>query len=143
MKGLAMKKLCLPICIVLLLVSLTVPVSAAVKDEAELLYNNIRVIVVGLGIDESTGIASSSGSVEAYYMVPVEVCAQLQVYKDGQWKTLMSWSNSGTGAAYAGGQYVVEPGYNYRTRVTGSICNDLGIPIESEVGTKEVYYPAS
>ena len=122
---------------------IAIPVSAAVKDEAELLYNNIRMIVVGLEINESIDIAISDGSVSAYHQVPVEVLVQLQMYKDGQWKTLMSWSNPGTGAAGAGGQYVVEPGYNYRTRVTGYICNDLGIPIESETKTKEVYYPAS
>lgn len=132
------------ICLIILLVSLvTTPVFAAERDNVQPLYNNIATIVVGLGINESTGIAISDGSVDAYYDVPVEVLVQLQMYKDGQWKTVMSWSNSGTGAAYAGGQWTVESGYNYRTRVTGSICNDWGIPIESETETKEVYYPAS
>ena len=138
-----MKKISLIVLTVLVVIFTITPVFAAVGDSIQPLYNSISSIHVGLGIDENTDIATSGGSVDAYYDVPVEVCTQLQVYKNGQWKTLMSWSNSGIGHAYAGGQYVVEPGYNYRTRVTGSTCNDLGIPVESEVATKEVYYPAS
>ena len=138
-----MKRTCTIIFTIVVVLLMITPVYAAEGNTVQPLYNNISSITVGLAIDESTDIASASGSVSAYYQVPVEVLVQLQVYKNGQWKTLMSWSNSGTGAAYAGGQYVVEPGYNYRTRVTGSICNDLGIPIESETETKEVYYPAS
>ena len=122
---------------------MVIPVLAAEADTVQPLYNNISSITVGLRIDESTCVAYSTGAVDAYYQVPVEVLVQLQVYKDGQWKTLMSWSNPGLGTISAGGQYVVDPGYNYRTRVTGSICNDWGIPIESETETKEVYYPAS
>ena len=128
---------------VLIFALLTVPVRAAEEDPVQPLYNNISSIVVGLNIDEDTGIAHCTGSVDAYYDVPVEVLVQLQVYQNGQWKTLMSWSNAGIGAILTGGYYGVESGYTYRTKVTGSICNDLGIPIESEVGTKVVYYPAS
>ena len=119
------------------------PVFAEESNTAQPRYNNISTIVVGLRIDEDEGVAYCTGSVSAYYQVPVEVLVQLQVYKGGQWKTLMSWSAPGTGAIGSGGQFAVEPGYNYRTRVTGYICNDLGIPVESETETKEVYYPAS
>lgn len=125
------------------IISMVVPAFAAAGNTIQPLYQNISSIYVGLAIDESAGTASSSGSVIAYYEVPVEVLVQLQVYKNGQWKTLMSWSNPGIGSISAGGYWTVEAGYNYRTRVTGYICNDLGIPIESEVGTKEVYYPAT
>lgn len=138
-----MKKTISVIVLILTIMGMSLTVFAAEGDTIQPLYHSISSIYVGLTIDENSGIASSSGSVDAYYLVPVEVLVQLQVYKDGQWKTLMSWSNPGTGFAGAGGQYTVEPGYNYRTRVTGSICNDLGIPIESETETKEVYYPAS
>ena len=132
------------ICVITLLVGLMImPVFAAQGDQALPLYNNIATIIVGLEIDQDAGIAISDGAVSAYYQVPVEVLVQLQVYKNGQWKTLMSWSNPNIGYAYAGGQWAVESGYNYRTRVTGYICNDLGIPIESETETKEVYYPAT
>ena len=139
-----MKRISLVLLVLVLLMNLSIiPAFAAERDDVQPLYNNIATIVVGLEINKNTGIAISDGAVDAYYQVPVEVLVQLQMYKNGQWKTVMSWSNSGIGTAYAGGQYVVEPGYNYRTRVTGSICNDFGIPVESEVGTKDVYYPAS
>ena len=138
-----MKKIIVSIVLVLMILGMTVPVLAAEGNTMQPLYHSISSIYVGLSIDENAGIASPSGSVNAYYDVPVEVLVQFQVYKDGQWKTLMSWSNPGIGYAGVSGQYTVTPGYNYRTRVTGYVCNDLGIPIESEVGTKEVYYPAS
>lgn len=138
-----MKKAYSLVCVGVLLLLCIIPVNAAVKDEAELQYNNIRSIIVGLDINKNTGVATADGAVDSYYQVPVEVLVQLQVYKNGTWQTLRSWSNSGTGDAYAYGQYTVESGYNYRTRVTGSICNDWGIPIESETETKEVYYPVS
>ncbi len=139
-----MKRSSFVLLLLALLMNLSIiPAFAAERDDVQPLYNNIATIIVGLEINKNTGVAISDGAVDAYYQVPVEVLVQLQMYKNGQWKTVMSWSNSGTGAAYAGGQWTVESGYNYRTRVTGSICNDLGIPIESEVGTKEVYYPAS
>lgn len=138
-----MKRITLFIVLIAVFIGMAVPVFAAQGDTLQPLYHSISSLQVGIDIDESTGIAYAGGSVNAYYQVPVEICTQLQVYKNGQWKTLMSWSNSGTGIAYAGGEWPVESGYNYRTRVTGSVCNDLGIPIESEVGTREVYYPAS
>lgn len=138
-----MKKVVLAIVLTLLMAGTVMSVLAAEGNTVQPLYHSISTIDVGLGIDQSTGIATVGGAVDAYYQVPVEVLTQLQVYKDGQWKTLMSWSNPGIGAAFAGGQYTVTPGYNYRTRVTGYICNDLGIPIESETETKEVYYPAA
>ena len=138
-----MKKRLLVILLALAVIRMAMPVFAAEGNTVQPLYHSISSIQVGLSINESTCVATSSGGVDAYYQVPVEVLVQLQVYKNGQWKTLMSWSCPGIGAADTGGQWTVEPGYNYRTRVTGYICNDLGIPIESEVGTKEVYYPAT
>ena len=138
-----MKRTSLIIVLITMVIGMAVPVFAAQGDTVQPLYYSISSIDVGLDINKSTDIATAGGSVSAYYQVPVEVLTQLQVYKNGQWKTLMSWSNPGVGAAFAGGQYTVEPGYNYRTRVTGYICNDLGIPVESETETREVFYPAS
>ena len=127
----------------LAVIGMAMPVFAAEGNTIQPLYHSISSIQVGLDINRNTGIAISDGAVNAYYQVPVEILVQLQVYKNGSWQTLRSWSDSGIGIASAYGEYTVTPGYNYRTKVTGSICNDLGIPIESETGTKEVYYPAS
>lgn len=138
-----MKKTILIILAILTLSMCVMPALAAEGNTVQPLYNNISSIIVGLDIDKSAGSAYAGGAVSAYYQVPVEVLVQLQIYKNGIWQTLRSWSNSGTGDAYAGGYYTVESGYNYRTKVTGSICNDLGIPIESESEVKEVYYPAT
>ena len=138
-----MRKIGVFLLITFVVVSMIVSVHAADSDHIQPLYNNISSIVVGLRIDANTDTAYCTGAVNAYYQVPVEVLAQLQVYKNGQWKTLMTWSSSGIGNSSTGGQWPVEPGYNYRTRVTGYICNDLGIPVESETETKEVFYPAS
>ena len=138
-----MKRTASIIIMVVAIMGMVVTAFAAQENTVQPLYNNISSLRVGLDINNSTGIALADGSVDAYYQVPVEVLVQLQVYKDGQWKTLMTWSTADIGYAYACGQWTVESGYNYRTRVTGYICNDLGIPVESEVGTREVYYPAS
>ena len=138
-----MKRILSACLVILMITAMIIPVFSAEKENVQPLYNNIAGITVGLRIDESTGTAYASGSVDAYYHVPVEVLVQLQVYKDGQWKTLMTWSDADVGIAAASGQWAVESGYNYRARVTGYICNDLGIPVESETETREQFYPAS
>ena len=131
------------IILIVVLFATAIPCVSAAGSNIQPLYNNIESIVVGLGIDEENGLAYCAGEVEAYYNVPVEVLVQLQVYKNGTWKTLMSWSDTGTGYAQVDQIYSVDSGYNYKVKVTGYICNDLGLPIESETEEKEFYYPAT
>lgn len=138
-----MKKTILRMLVFVCCLTLAFPANAAVKDEADLLYENINSIGVGFDIDKTNGNAYCAGYVQAYYSVPVEVLVQLQVYKNNSWKTLMSWSSTGTRYASTDHYYSVDSGYNYKVKVTGYICNDLGIPIESEVIEKTIYYPAS
>lgn len=126
-----------------LLITQSIVVYASSSNELIPMYDNIASIGTGLTINTNTGVALCSGEVDSYYEVPVEVLVQLQVYKNNAWKTLMSWSDTGTGYAYIDRYYTVDEGYEYKVKVTGYICNDLGIPIESEVAEKTVYYPAS
>lgn len=112
--------------VLVFLVSLTAPVSAATKDEEELMYTHISSVYACLTIDETLGIATCTGSVNAKNIVPAKVTVRLQRYQDGSWQTIKSWSETGTAVASSTNYYAIYRGYSYRVYVSGFVYSSEG-----------------
>lgn len=134
-----MKKVISTILAVMTLCALAVPASAAVVDPIEPQYDHTSSLYAVISIDEN-GLATCGGDVTAKKWTPVKVVVQLQQLKDGEWKTLESWSNTGTFCTEQTGYLYVWKGYYYRTKVTGFIYDENGRIIESASGTDQQYY---
>lgn len=135
-----MKRFLLFTITLLIFVSSVLPASAAVKDEVELLYTHINSVSAGLSIDETWGIATCSGGVDAKKILPVKVTVNLQVYKDGYWQTLKTWSETGTATANTSFSYAIASGYKYRTYTIGYVYNSEGVILESASAIQAVNY---
>ena len=134
-----MKRITSLILTALLLFSMAIPASAAVKDEAQLLYDNINAVSADLSIS-SLGIATCFGSVTAKDLYTVLVEVRLQMKEDGAWHTVKTFSSTGTMDAACTGYYAVYSGYQYRVYVTGYVYNSSGTIIESASCTYAVNY---
>lgn len=135
-----MKKVLSAILVIMTLCVLVTPASAATIDPIDPQYDHISSIYALIHIDESSGLATCGGEVNAKMMTPVKVVVQLQQYKDGKWKTLETWSNTGMCFAEETGFLYVLKGYTYRTKVTGFIYDENENIIESASGTDQQYY---
>lgn len=94
-------------------------------------YTLTNIISASLGI--SGGIATCSGQTSAiYFGSSCSVSARLQKQQtNGTWKTIKTWSSSGTNHASAGGTHTVSSG-SYRVKATATITYNG----ESETATK-------
>lgn len=122
-----MKKVLAIVFIILVLVSSTASASAATKDAAELMYTYINSVGASLTIDETLGIATCSGRVNAKSIVPVKVTVRLQRYQDGSWKNVETWSETGTAGVTCTKYYAIYSGYSYRVYVTGYVYDSEGV----------------
>lgn len=127
--------------VVIILGSLVVPVAAATADEIMPLYTYVNSVYARLQINESTGIATCVGSVNAKSILPVKVIVRLQRYQDGAWWTVKSWSETGTATVACTNYYAIYSGYDYRVYVTGYVYNDEGVLQESASAIHNVSYP--
>lgn len=134
-----MKKIISIILAVLTVCVLATPALAAAKDPVDPQYQHITSLYATINID-STGLATCSGAIRAREVTPVEIVVQLQQYKDGIWRTLQTWTNSGSFYASEVGYYYVMKGYTYRTKVTGFIYDANGMIIESASGSHQKTY---
>lgn len=142
-----MKKIRCAIVIALALCLVIIPVDAlaatedSFTDVIEPRFTAINSIYSLLQIDESAGIATCVGEMQAKEMVPVEVVVQLQRLENGVWNTLQSWSNTGTFYATKAGSYAIARGYTYRTKTIAFVYDNDGNIVESGSGTHQVDYP--
>ena len=122
-----MKKLLCTLLSVLFLVTFMAPgLCLAVGDDSDdapenpMRYSLTSSISAGLSISGST--AHATGNISAKYTTAnCSIKVKLQKKgSDGVWRTLKSWSSSGTWSASAGGDYSVTPG-SYRTCVTATV----------------------
>ena len=111
--------------------SLTIPASAAIIDDVEPMYTHISRVYASLTIDESLGIATCTGSVNAKTITPAKVIVRLQSYQNGAWLTVKSWSSTGTAVASSTNSYAIYKGYSYRVYVTGYVYDSEGVIQES------------
>ncbi len=129
------------ICLTIVPIEASAVVEKPVTDEIEPQFITINTIYALLQIDESNGIATCVGEVQARDMVPVEVVVQLQQLKNGMWDTLYTWSNTGTLYATKAGSYAIARGYTYRTKTIAFVYDNDDNIIESGSATHQVDYP--
>lgn len=134
-----MKKVISITLVFLLALSMVCPVHATVTPR----YTYVDSIWACLSIDTTTGVATCEGEIAAKAGYPVKVVVYLQVYRDGRWATLKTWSAEGTYSAYAVGSYEVESGYTYRAYVAGYVNYVSGAPMETVDVAHTVDYPAT
>lgn len=135
-----MKKIMSLLLAIVTMCVLLVPASAAVKDPVEPQYEHTRYLYAVISIDQNTGLATCGGDVCAKGWNPVKVVVQLQQLKDGVWRTLQTWTNTGTMYTEQTGHYYVMHGYVYRTKVTSFVYDNNGRIIESASGTDQRFY---
>lgn len=126
-----MKKVISIVLTLLLVVSMICPVQAADTQQVTPRYTYIQSIYACISIDTTWGIATCEGEIDAKAGYPVEVVVYLQVYKNGEWETIKSWSAEDTYAVYLSKSYAVMSGYTYRAYVEGYVYNSSGVLIET------------
>ena len=105
-------------------------------------YTYIMLLHAGLTIN-SSGKAQCVGGVDASSnSYDAELTVSLQKYENGSWKSVKSWSDSGTGQSNL---LIDEPYYvvrgTYRVRTTARIFDRLGKLLESaSLNSDEVTY---
>lgn len=138
-----MKRITAFLLTVILLFSLALPASAAVKETVQPRYTYINSVYASLSINESTGVTTCTGSVSAKNTYPVKVAVYLQQDMGTYWKTVKSWSASGTWSVSLTENHAVYDGYTYRVTVTGYVYDSDGNIMESATGTHTVDYPSN
>lgn len=137
-----MKRLACLLLVCIMVFSFGITASAAVKDEVSPLYTYVSSVYADLSINTNTGVVTCTGSVCSKRSAPVEVDVALQMYKDGYWQTVQSWTSSGTLYTQVSKNYAVYSGYEYRTYVVGYVYNTAGTMIvESATASYSVNYP--
>ena len=116
------------------------PVHAAGTQQIMPRYTYIDSIWACISIDTAWGIATCEGEVVAKDVYPVEVVVYLQVYKDGKWETVKSWSAEDTYSVYLSKAYAVMSGYTYRAYVEGRVYSSSGALLESTSTSYSVDY---
>lgn len=135
-----MRRLSCLILTAILLCTLVTPALAATENEIMPLWDTINTVYACLTINETTGIATCTGTVSAKNNYSVEVDVALQILENGSWRTLKTWSASGTWDASCTKYYAVYRGYTYRVYVTGYVYNSSGAIIESGSAIHSVYF---
>ena len=120
-----------------------IPAHAATVSVLQPRYTHVSVVQAALTIDESLGITTCYGRVDAKNFDPVKVIVRLQQFKNGYWTTLKSWSATGTMSAICSKQYAVYDGYRYRVSVTGYVYDSNGTILETASAIHEVNYPSN
>ena len=120
-----MKRLVSLTVVVILLFSMASPAFAVTPR-----YNYTNSIYANIDIDTTWGIATCTGEVIADNVVPVELVLYLQVYKDGSWQTVKSWSITDTFTAYLSKSYAIYRGYEYRAYAVGYVYNNNNAVVE-------------
>lgn len=131
-----------PILIVLtLLIALALPVSAESYPSVQPRYTYINSVYAELSINTTTGITTCTGGVTAKSVRPVEVVVYLQQDMGTYWKTIESWSGTGTMDIEITNRYAVASGETYRVYTAGYAYDSNNNLLESASATHEVYYP--
>lgn len=139
-----MKRILFFVLTLAILCTTAVPAFAAVPEDDALQpqFTYIDVTRVGLSINTSTGIATSTASCYAGGGYTVEVVCKLQRYTGSSWTTVKTWTSTGTSAASVNEIWAVYSGYTYRNFSTFIVRNSAGQILESTSNYKTYVYPA-
>ena len=115
------------IIVCLVFCTMAVPVfaeSTRVTEDYQTRFTNINVFMNHLEISDS-GKASVTTHINGRDCDQVKVVAYLQQYKDGQWKTIKSWSETSEGTIGGiGKSYYVMSGNSYRLKSYGYVYGE-------------------
>lgn len=120
-----MKRLLTLSIVCILLFTMVCPVLAVTPR-----YNYTHSIYANIDINTTWGLATCTGEVIADDNYPVELVLYLQVYKNGTWQTVKSWSTTDIFTAYISKPYAIYKGYEYRAYAVAYIYNDNNAVIE-------------
>lgn len=135
-----MKRLLSLVLAVVMVLSTASVAYAAVIPPDEVQYSHVNSLYACLSIDK-WGVTTCTGRVSAKSVRPVEVDVYLQQYTGSYWRTVASWSASGSWQASLTRNYAVYSGYQYRVLAIGYVYDDAGNILESVSGTHTVNYP--
>ena len=124
-----------------LLIALALPVSAQSNQYVQPRYTYVSDVHASLSINTSTGIATCTGGVSAKDFQPVEVVVYLQQDMGSYWKTIASWTGTGTMDIEITNRYAVYSGETYRVFAAGYVYDTNHNLLESASADHEVYYP--
>lgn len=128
--------------VIVMISAAVIPTNAATDDQISPYYTYVGSVYANLSLDETLGVATCTGRVTAKSVAPVKVIVYLQMYKNGTWTNLTSWTSTGTTVTSATGKYAVARGYMYRTYVIGYVYNSDGLPVESASVSYSAYLDA-
>ena len=120
------------IVLIALIFALTPFANAAEVEQATPWYLYINTLSASLSIDEALGIASCEGYIYIRSGSSVKLVCKLQVYENGDWRTLKTWENTGIRSVSIVESYAVTESYTYRTLVIGYVYNANGGLLESD-----------
>ncbi len=114
---------------------LSVPVNASVISnlsavEGNPRFNYIRQARAFLNINDN-GIATVQGQLSASSCDSVDITIKLQQYVSGSWKTISTWTETGSTRCSLEKKKAVSSGYSYRVEVVGNVYNANGKVLES------------
>lgn len=136
-----MKRITTVFLLAALVLSMGIPVSAQRPDTTVTpYYTHVNSVYACISINPTWGIATCSGRVSAQSVTPVKVNVYLQQDTGTYWKTLKSWSATGTWQADLQRDYAVARGYKYRVLVVGYVYDDAGNLLESASIIHEANY---
>ena len=136
-----MKRIISILAVCTLVVALAVPVAAESYSSIQPRYTYVSSVRATLSIDTSSGIATCTGGVVAKDVQPVEVVVSLQKDMGTYWKTIKSWSGTGTMSTEITNRYAVASDNTYRVYVAGYVYDSDNNLLESATATHEVDYP--
>lgn len=127
-----MKRLSALLLVVVSVLFMVIPANATEAEVIQPRYENIARIGAGCSID-GNGIATCVGSVKTYKALNVKVVCSLQRLEGSTWRTIKSWTETGTMAVLISQNWAVMSGYEYRSYVVAYVYDVSGKVIETAV----------
>lgn len=103
-------------------------------------YMYIQKNAANLIINEATGIATCAANCIAVGTYTVEIECRLQRDAGTMWKTIQTWSVSGTGQASLIKQWAVPSGYTYSLYTVFSVRDSAGNLLERDIIRKNYLF---
>lgn len=124
-----------------LLTALAIPVAAESFSSVQPRYTYVSSVRATLSINTTTGITTCTGGIVAKNVQPVKVVVSLQKDMGTYWKTITSWSGTGTMSTEITNRYAVASGNTYRVYTAGYVYDSNNNLLESATAIHEVDFP--
>lgn len=115
-----------------MVLSISSPAVLAIGDEdpdegIQPHYTRLATFDISLDINSKGKSVSYANATSAYGTDKIELTMELQQKVDGKWKTIKTWTNSGSFSVSLDDKaWYVESGYDYQTLATAYVYNSSG-----------------